>query len=80
MNVTVRGAVKRTEEGEIYFDHLIVPLDKGGYCLTVPYLRQGDSPESATYAEGVQTKLLSRNWNVGDETSLLIAKLFPIRQ
>lgn len=54
MNVTVRGVVKRTEEGEINFDHLIVPLDKGGYCLAVPYLRQGDYPESATYAEGVQ--------------------------
>ncbi len=54
MNVTVRGVVKRTPDGEIDFEHLIVPLNKGGYCLAVPYLRQGDYPESATYAEGVQ--------------------------
>lgn len=54
MNVKVRGVVKRTEAGEIDFEHLIVPLDKGGYCLAVPYLRQGDYPESVTYAEGVQ--------------------------
>lgn len=54
MNVTVRGIVKRTESGEIDFGHLIVPLHKGGYCLAVPYLRQGDYPEASTYAEGVQ--------------------------
>ncbi len=54
MNVTVRGVVKRTPDGEIDYEHLIVPLDKGGHCLAVPYLRQGDYPESATYAEGVQ--------------------------
>jgi exonuclease SbcD len=54
MNVTVRGVVKRTEDGSIDYKHLIVPLNKGGYCLAVPYLRQGDYPESATYAEGVQ--------------------------
>ncbi len=54
MNVTVRGIVKRTPDGEIDFEHLIVPLNKGGYCLAVPYLRQGDYPESKTYAEGVR--------------------------
>ncbi len=54
MNITVRGVVKRTPDGEIDYKHLIVPLDKGGHCLAIPYLRQGDYPESATYAEGVQ--------------------------
>jgi exonuclease SbcD len=54
MHVTVRGIVKRTGDGEIDYEHLIVPLNKGGYCLAVPYLRQGDYPEPATYAEGVR--------------------------
>lgn len=54
LNITVRGVVKRSVDGEIDFNHLIVPLRKGGYCLTVPYLRQGDYPEAETYAQGVQ--------------------------
>ncbi len=63
MNITVRGVVRKTEDGEIDYDNLIIPLDKGGVCLAVPYLRQGDYPHSATYAEGVQkiyTELISR--------------------
>ncbi|MEG2791264.1 MAG: exonuclease SbcCD subunit D C-terminal domain-containing protein [Odoribacter sp.] len=54
IRVTVRGVVKRTEEGEIDFNHLVIPLYKGGYCLAVPYLRQGDYPEAETYSQGVQ--------------------------
>lgn len=54
MNITVRGSIKRNEEGEIDYKHLIIPLRKGGYCLAVPYLRQGDYPAAETYAEGVQ--------------------------
>lgn len=54
LNVTVRGVVTRTDSGSIDFNNLIIPLDKGGYCLAVPYLRQGDYPESETYAGGVQ--------------------------
>ena len=54
MNVSVRGVIKRTNEGEIDFNHLIIPLNKGGYCLAVPYLRQGDYPDAGTYAQGVQ--------------------------
>ena len=54
MNITVRGIVRRTADGEIDFDNLIIPLNKGGVCLAVPYLRQGDYPHSSTYAEGVQ--------------------------
>ena len=53
-SLTVWGIVKRTEEGNIDFDHLIVPLGKREYCLVVPYLRQEDYPESDAYAEGVQ--------------------------
>ncbi len=54
MNITVRGVVRRTDEGNIDFNHLVIPLDKGGYCLAVPYLRQGDYPNSETYAQGVK--------------------------
>lgn len=54
MNISVRGIVRRSENGEINFEHLIIPLDRGGYCLTVPYLRQGDYPEAETYTQGVQ--------------------------
>ncbi|MDR2810260.1 MAG: exonuclease SbcCD subunit D C-terminal domain-containing protein [Tannerellaceae bacterium] len=54
IHVAVRGVVKRTDEGEIDFSHLIVPFHKGGCCLAVPYLRQGDYPDAATYQEGVE--------------------------
>ena len=54
MNISIRGVIKRTEMGEIDWKHLIIPLSTGGYCLTVPYLRQGDYPTAETYAEGVQ--------------------------
>jgi len=40
--------------GEIDFNHLIVPLNKGGYCLIVPYLRQGDYPPADNYSQGVK--------------------------
>lgn len=73
MNVTVRGMVKRTEDGEIDFDHLIVPLDKGGSCLAVPYLRQGDYPDSATYAEGVQAMYRELFERIPDKSKPIIA-------
>jgi exonuclease SbcD len=57
MNITVRGVVKRTIEGEIDYSYLIIPLlEKGktaAWCMAVPYLRQGDYPEAETYAQGV---------------------------
>lgn len=57
MHVEVRGVVRRTSAGEIDYDHLIVPLKRNGFvaawCLAVPYLRQGDYPESGEYASGV---------------------------
>lgn len=73
MNITVHGVVRRTEEGAIDFDHLIVPLDKGGYCLAVPYLRQGDYPDSATYVEGVQAMYRELFKHVQDKSKPIIA-------
>lgn len=54
MNISVRGISKRTAEGEIDYEYLIIPLNKGGHCLAVPYLRQGDYPDAETYAQGVR--------------------------
>ncbi|KAA6331825.1 Nuclease SbcCD subunit D [termite gut metagenome] len=58
MNITVRGIVKHTAEGDIDINHFIIPLMTGGeikaYCLAVPYLRQGDHPEAGSYAQGVK--------------------------
>jgi len=54
MNIAARGVVKRTDEGEIDFNNLVVPFTKGGYCLAVPYLRQGDYPNAESYALGVK--------------------------
>ena len=52
--ITVRGRVRRLENGDIDLEHLMVPLDKGGLCLAVPYLRQGDYPPANSYPLGVQ--------------------------
>jgi exonuclease SbcD len=58
MNVTVRGVVRKTADGEIDLGQLIVPVYiknvLSAYCLAVPYLRQGDYPRSDSYSEGVQ--------------------------
>lgn len=54
INVTVRGVVKRRMDGKIDCEHFVVPLNKGGHCLAVPYLRQGDYPEAGSYAQGVR--------------------------
>lgn len=57
MNITVRGVVRRDGEGEIMLKELIIPVVKNSktvaYVLAVPYLRQGDYPESENYNEGV---------------------------
>ena len=57
MNVHVRGSVRKTEEGEIDCQQLFVPLSKDGeikaWCIAVPYLRQGDYPNAASYSKGV---------------------------
>ena len=54
MNITVKGVIKRSPEGVIDFEHLIVPLNGGGYWLAVPYLRQGDYPEAENYSKSIK--------------------------
>ncbi len=73
MNITVRGVVKRTADGEIDFNHLVIPLNKGGYCLAVPYLRQGDYPNSDTYAQGVKAMYEATYECVADKNQPIIA-------
>jgi exonuclease SbcD len=51
-NISVSGVVHYTD-GEIDYDRMIVPLDKGGCCLAVPFLRHNDYPAAESYSEGV---------------------------
>ena len=53
INVTIKGVLKRTSEGEIDFDDLIIKLDNSegkaeALCMAVPFLRQGDYPSVET--------------------------------
>lgn len=62
-NTSVVGMVRRTDNGEIDLDSLLVPLynrdgKRQAWCMAVPYLRQGDYPspseeETNTYVAGV---------------------------
>lgn len=77
MNITVKGVIKRSAEGEIDFADLIVPLRKNGevaaLCLAVPYLRQGDYPASETYAAGVKAMYQKLYEHVGSTPHPIIA-------
>ena len=54
MNITTKGVIKHTTDGSIDYNDLIIPLKTGGYCLAVPYLRQGDYPEAESYTKSVK--------------------------
>lgn len=58
MNITIKGVIKRNEDGIDYSDLLVPIYDKEGniliWCMAVPYIRQGDYPPSDSYAEGVK--------------------------
>lgn len=73
MNITVRGVVKRNTDGEIDFKHMVIPINKGGYCLAVPYLRQGDYPNAETYAQGVKAMYEAIFEQVKDKKQPIIA-------
>lgn len=64
-NIYVSGVVHYVNE-EIDFERMIVPLNGGGCCLAVPYLRPGDYPESDTHSEGV-AKMYSTLFNKAKE-------------
>jgi exonuclease SbcD len=77
MNITIRGLVKKTPEGTIDYDHLLVPLKKGeetaAWCMAIPYLRQGDYPEAGTYAEGVAKMYETLYEKIPDKTKPVVA-------
>lgn len=54
LDIQVRGVVRKTEEGTIDYNSLMIPLRGGGTCLAVPYLRQGDYSSDRGYADGVR--------------------------
>ena len=51
-NITVSGVVHYTDKC-IDYEKMIVPIDGGGCCLAVPYLRHNDLPQADSYSEGV---------------------------
>ncbi len=53
MDISVRGIVRKNEMGEVDLDYLTLPLRGGGYCLAVPYIRQGDYHRDDGYIKGV---------------------------
>lgn len=85
MRTEVRGIVRKLDNGEIDYDHLVVELKnrKGEVevlCMTVPFLRQGDYPtvqtEGNPYAEGVRelyTQLLHKLWKRRKENQSILA-------
>ena len=63
MNIYIRGVVPRKNTGEIDMERLIIELKdrngkREGWCMAVPYLRQGDYPpgdaEENPYGKGVK--------------------------
>ncbi|MDR0697752.1 MAG: exonuclease SbcCD subunit D C-terminal domain-containing protein, partial [Tannerella sp.] len=54
MNITVRGVIRRNPNGDIDYERLVIPLNKGGYCLAAPYMRQGDYPNAENYSKSVK--------------------------
>jgi exonuclease SbcD len=72
LNITVKGDVKRTVDGEIDYQNLIVPIKQKGkitaWCLAVPYLRYGSYPAAETYSKGVEKFIASLYENVPDKT------------
>lgn len=68
LNTTIVGLVKRTDEGLIDFDRMIVPLRNAdgcqeALCLAVPYLRQGDYPPMETEGENSYVIGVTRMYN-----------------
>ena len=78
MNIWVKGTVKRDLEGKIDFKQFIIPiLQKNstvGYCMALPYLRQGDLLECENFSQGV-SKMYS---SVLEEINALKSADMPI--
>lgn len=66
LNVTVRGLIRRTPDGEIDYERLIIPLNDESCCLAVPYLRQGDYPAADNHNDGIE-KMYTRLVDIAKE-------------
>lgn len=59
-NIYVRGNIKRNEEGEADFDHLMLPLAQRGeeeacmVCFALPFLHRSNIPEGHSAEEGMK--------------------------
>ncbi|MDR1668233.1 MAG: exonuclease SbcCD subunit D [Bacteroidales bacterium] len=77
MNVTVRGVVRKNEDGTIDSRRLIVPLMRGdttvAWCLAVPYLHQGDYPDAESYMQGVEKIYETLYAQVPDKSKPVVA-------
>jgi exonuclease SbcD len=69
--------LKKTEEGTIDYNYLIVPLkeknEMAAWCMAVPYLRQGDYPEAESYPECVRKMYETLYERIPDKTKPIIA-------
>jgi len=58
MNVFIKGTICKNTAGEIDYQSLFIPLTcrekTEAWCITVPYLRQGDYPNAESYSQGVK--------------------------
>lgn len=58
MNIRIKGIIRKNEDGLIDYQNLFIPLSKdnqiNGWCIAVPYLRQGDYPNAESYSKGVK--------------------------
>jgi exonuclease SbcD len=77
MNVTIRGLVRKNGDGNINYQHLIIPLIREhttiGWCLAVPYLHQGDYPDAESYMQGVEKMYENLYALVPDKSKPVIA-------
>ncbi|MDR2847693.1 MAG: exonuclease SbcCD subunit D C-terminal domain-containing protein [Bacteroidales bacterium] len=77
MHITVRGLVAKNNAGEIDFDRFIVPLMQDGaikaWCMAVPYLRQGDYPDTVDYTKGVENFYTAVYDQIPDKSKPVIA-------
>jgi exonuclease SbcD len=77
LNITVRGTIKRNNNGEIDYSYLIVPLVRQGktvaWCLAVPYLRYGDYPPAENYVKGVEQLFTNLYEHISDKQLPVVA-------
>ena len=59
LGATVRGTIKRENDGSFDYERHIIPLSQDTCCIALPYLRQGDYSAAENYSEGVQNTFLT---------------------